>query len=134
MVIIAGGELATGNIGVIFPAFLSGKVSLVKMVKAWAIVYAGNFVGSILCACFLAYSTDIFGGSYVSPVIEMAESKTSKSFMLMFISGMGCNWLVNLAVYMSTASKSVTCKIISVWFPVMVHSYLFLVLNFARHS
>ena len=37
----------------------------------------------------------------------------------MFLRGVGCNWLVCLAVWMSLAAKSVSGKILAIFFPIM---------------
>jgi len=42
LVIVAGAELFTGNTLIVM-AFMSGKVTLVKLLRNWVIVYLGNF-------------------------------------------------------------------------------------------
>ena len=112
LIVICGGELVTGNFGIIFPAFLSKKISLIKMIRAWAVVYVGNIIGCVLCAYFLAYSSGLYVAEpYLSGVQKIAIGKTSgKSFFQMFCLGLGANWLVNLACYMATASKTISCN------------------------
>lgn len=137
LIVICGGELATGNFGIIFPAFLNKKVSLMKMLKAWTVVYFSNILGCVLAAFFLAYSSDLYAQDpYLKAVIGIAEAKTSgKTFFQMFCLGLGANWLVNLACYMATAGKTITCKIIAMWFPIMVYGFCLIVLIFtSRHS
>ncbi len=49
LIVVGGAELFTGNT-LITMAFASKKVTLWKLLRNWGIVYAGNFVGSILTA------------------------------------------------------------------------------------
>ena len=49
LVVVAGAELFTGN-NLIVMAWASRKVSTARLLRNWAIVYAGNFVGAIATA------------------------------------------------------------------------------------
>jgi|SRR5699024_1150276 len=40
-------------------------------------------------------------------------------FMQAFVSGVGCNWLVCLAVWMNFSAEDVAGKIFGIWFPIM---------------
>ncbi|RMS32498.1 Formate/nitrite transporter, partial [Pseudomonas coronafaciens pv. garcae] len=51
--------------------------------------------------------------------MAIANAKVGASFEQAFISGVGCNWLVCLAVWLSYASKDVIGKVVGMWFPVM---------------
>jgi formate/nitrite transporter FocA (FNT family) len=42
-----------------------------------------------------------------------------ESHWQVFLRGVGCNWLVCLAVWMSLASRSVSGKILAIFFPIM---------------
>ena len=63
LVILGGAELFTGNTLMVM-AWAAGKVSLHEMLRAWAIVYTGNFVGAVGTAllvypCPASTSTEI---------------------------------------------------------------------------
>jgi len=49
----------------------------------------------------------------------MARAKTGLPFMAAFWRGVGCNWLVCLAVWLAAAAEDVPGKILGVWFPIM---------------
>src|SRR6266511_1950211 len=49
LVVVAGAELFTGN-NLIVMAWASRRVSTVRLLRNWAIVYAGNFVGAVATA------------------------------------------------------------------------------------
>lgn len=117
MVLIAGSELFTGNNLIIIPV-LQGEVSVGAMLKNWVVVYLGNLVGSILVAAIAVYggAMDKFGAS----VIATATTKCSLSFGDATLKGIGCNFLVCIAVWMSFAAKDVAGKIIGLYFPIMI--------------
>src|SRR5512143_761010 len=49
MVVVAGAELFTGN-NLIVMAWAAGKVTTVKLLRNWGIVWIGNLVGGMLTA------------------------------------------------------------------------------------
>ena len=51
--------------------------------------------------------------------ISIAQAKLQDTPLQAFISAIGCNWLVCLAVWLSMGSKEFIGKIIGIWFPVM---------------
>jgi formate/nitrite transporter len=58
-------------------------------------------------------------GDYLKKTVAIAHAKVSADFLHAFISGVGCNWLVCLAVWLAFASKDMVGKIMGMWFPVM---------------
>lgn len=130
LVIIAGGELFTGNT-MILAGVLDKKVSLTAMLKNWFFVYLGNFIGSVLIAYMMNYS-GLFssGGDGLGAVtIKIAVYKVGLSFMQAFFLGIMCNWLVCLAVWMAYGAKDITGKIFAIFFPI----WLFITSGF-EHS
>ena len=55
LVVIAGSELFTGNVGVITPACLAGAAKWRNLVRNWGVVYLGNFAGALFVALFVAF-------------------------------------------------------------------------------
>ena len=49
LVVVAGAELFTGN-NLIVMSLVDGKVTVARLLRNWAIVYAGNFVGAVSVA------------------------------------------------------------------------------------
>jgi formate/nitrite transporter len=58
-------------------------------------------------------------GPFLAKTLAIANAKVSADFAHVFISGIGCNWLVCLGVWLAYASKDVVGKIVGIWFPVM---------------
>lgn len=120
LVVIAGSELFTGNCGVITPSCLTGAAKWKSMLRNWVVVYAGNFVGSVFVALFLAYWTGIVnGGDLGKASAAIAEAKVNLTWMQVLLRGIGCNWLVCLAVWMALASDDIIGKVWAIWFPIM---------------
>jgi len=120
LVVIAGSELFTGNCGVITPACLTGSARLQAMLRNWGVVYVGNFIGSIFVAIFLAFLTGtVNGGDLGTAAAGIAEAKVGIGWGAAILRGIGCNWLVCLAVWLALASDDIAGKILGIWFPIM---------------
>lgn len=121
MVLLAGSELFTGNNLIIIP-LLEKEVSLGGMLKNWVVVYLGNLVGGVLVGAICAYGNQVglFGGQLAVASISTAVSKCSMSFGDAFLKGVGCNFLVCVAVWISFAAKDISGKILGIFFPIMM--------------
>ncbi len=128
LVLIAGSDLATGNMMLVPLGAMRGKIGVGDVVRNLTLVLVGNLVGALVVAYFLAVQTGVIGdaGSEGAGLLTyerlagIAEGKaTGHTAWETFLRGVGCNWLVCLAVWMSLASTSVSGKIIAIFFPVM---------------
>jgi formate transporter len=127
LVLIAGSDLATGNMMLVPLSAMRGKISASDVVRNLTLVLLGNLLGALFVAYFLAVQTDVIGdagstgGSLLTyeRLASIAEGKTGHTAWETFLRGVGCNWLVCLAVWMSLAAKSVSGKILAIFFPVM---------------
>jgi hypothetical protein len=72
LVILGGAELFTGN-ALMVMAWAAGKVPLREMLRAWLIVYIGNFIGATGTAALVFLSVSVRGvvESYESVVIQV---------------------------------------------------------------
>ncbi|AFM39744.1 formate/nitrite transporter [Desulfosporosinus acidiphilus SJ4] len=130
LVIIAGGELFTGNT-LISAGVLEGKIKITDMLKNWFFVYIGNFIGSVFIA-YLMVQSGLFSSSVGllgGITIKIASYKVGLSFSSAFYLGIMCNWLVCLAVWMAYGAKDMTGKILAIFFPI----WLFITSGF-EHS
>lgn len=119
LVLIAGAELFTGN-NLMIVSVVDKKLSLKELLRAWGIVYLGNFLGSVFVAFLLLKSgqwnnADALVGART---ILIANGKVNLGFSKAFVLGILCNWLVCLAVWMSFGSDSQVGKMLSAFFPV----------------
>ncbi len=130
LVVLAGGELFTGNT-LILAAVCDKKVTVSKMLRNWIIVYAGNFIGSMLIAYMMANSGLFSSGADMlgAVTLKIAAYKVNLDFSKAFYLGIMCNWLVCLAVWISYGAESMIGKIFSIFFPI----WLFITSGF-EHS
>lgn len=130
LVVLAGGELFTGNT-MMLAAVMDGKITVSRMMRNWMIVYIGNFLGSLLIAYMMAKSGLLSSGGEMLGAItlKIAVYKVNLSFMQAFYLGIMCNWLVCLAVWISSGAETMTGKIFSIFFPI----WLFITSGF-EHS
>ena len=114
MIVIAGAELFTGNCLLTFGVF-SRRYSLEKMFLYLLLVWIGNFVGAFLLASLVKLANvEILSNE----IVAISEKKIDLPFWQAFFSGILCNILVAMAVYIAAASKNVSGKILACILPV----------------
>jgi len=120
MVVIAGAELFTGN-NLMVSSALTGKITWSNLVKRWIIVYLANFIGSLLIMALFYYSGLWKTGDYGlgATAVKVANTKVSLSFVEVLWRGIGCNWLVCIAVWMAASARQTVGKIFAIFFPIM---------------
>jgi formate transporter FocA len=118
-VVVAGAELFTGN-NLLIMAFASGKITASQLLRNWAIVYVGNFVGSIALALVMVLTKQYTaaGGAIGANALAIANAKCSLGFVQAIALGLMCNALVCLAVWLCTSARSTTDKIMAIIFPI----------------
>lgn len=130
LVVLAGGELFTGNT-LILAAVCEKQVTPGRMLRNWAIVYAGNLIGSLFIAYLMANSGLFSSGGDMlgAATLRIAVYKVNLSFIQGFYLGILCNWLVCLAVWMAYGADTMAGKILAIFFPI----WLFITSGF-EHS
>src|SRR5512139_3290737 len=120
LVVIAGAELFTGN-NLMVSSVMSKEITLGTMTKRWGIVFLTNFVGSVLVALLLYFSGiwKTGDGALGAAAVRVAYNKVGLSFSEALWRGIGCNWLVCLAVWMALAARQTIGKIFAIFFPIM---------------
>ncbi len=128
LVVIAGSDLATGNMMLVPLGAMRGRIGLGDVARNLTLVLLGNLVGALVVAFFLAVQTGVIGdadatgssGLTYERLAEIAEGKANgHTAWETFLRAVGCNWLVCLAVWMSLAATSVSGKILAIFFPIM---------------
>ena len=119
MVVIAGAELFTGN-NLLVMAWADGKISFREVMRNWIVVCLANFVGAagLALIVYLSGHQKMNEGGIAEAYIRIAAVKCNLPFQQAFFSGMLCNVLVCLAVWMSQAGRSVSDKMLVIIFPV----------------
>lgn len=119
LVLICGAELFTGN-SLMVCALKSKKITLVQMLKAWAIVWIGNFAGALFVV-FLIYMAAIYklnGEAVANTMVSVAAGKVTIGAVTIFFRGILCNIFVCLAVWIGTAGKTVVDKVVGILLPI----------------
>jgi len=120
LVVIAGAELFTGNC-LMLAGVLSGKCTTRAVLRNWSVVFLANFAGSIFLAVLMYYSglwkTGNLGVG--ASAVKTAYGKVNLGFAEAFFRGVGCNWLVCLAVWIAIAARGGAGKILGIFFPIM---------------
>jgi formate transporter len=119
LVVVAGAELFTGN-NLIVMAWAGRRVSTVRLLRNWAIVYAGNFVGAIATAglVFAAQQYAFGKGEVGVTALSIGATKTSFGFGQAIALGMLCNALVCIAVWLCYSARTTTDKILAIVPPI----------------
>lgn len=121
IILLAGGELATGNMMAVGTAIFSKQAKWFDYLKNLLVITLFNFIGAVFVAYFFGHVTGLTHAEpFRQAVIAIANAKTTQSFWPAFVSGIGCNWLVGIAVWLNFGAKDSAGKILGIWFPIMI--------------
>ncbi len=121
LVVVAGSELLTGNMALLPLAGFKGRVSPGKIAANFGIVAVGNLLGSLFVAYFLAVKTGVVLKDPLPARLEeiaTLKGQTETTWQI-FLRGLGCNWLVCLAVWMALGAEDIGGKIMAIFFPIL---------------
>jgi formate/nitrite transporter len=119
LVVVAGAELFTGN-NLLAMAWADGKISTIELLRNWAIVCIGNFIGAagLALLVFLSRHPEMNNGLIAQEYLKIAATKIALPFWTAFFRGVLCNILVCMAVWMAFAGRSVIDKAVAIIFPI----------------
>lgn len=120
LVLIGGGELLTGNMMAVPFARFAGRITTWQMLRNLILITVSNFLGAIFVAYFFGHVVGLTEtGDFLTKTVDFAQHKLDDSFLESFLSGIGCNWLVAMAVWLSYSAEEIGGKILGIWFPTM---------------
>lgn len=119
LVVVAGAELFTGN-NLLVMAWAVRKISTTELMRSWAVVLFGNAIGAggLAVLVFLSDHHALNNGAVAAQYLQVAAAKTQLPPITAFFSGVLCNALVCVAVWMAFAGRSVADKAVAIIFPV----------------
>jgi formate/nitrite transporter len=119
LVVVAGAELFTGN-NLLVMAWADRRIRTRTLLRHWFVVFAGNVVGACGLAVLVWWSghTMVDDGAIGARYLAIAARKVRLPFGAAVASGILCNVLVCLGVWMAFAGRSVVDKLVAVVFPV----------------
>ncbi|OJA14377.1 hypothetical protein AZE42_12089 [Rhizopogon vesiculosus] len=94
----------------------------VRILNVLSVVFFGNLAGSLFFAAVLSkYDGLVVSDPYASYIKSFAVTKAiTPDWYQILIRGIGCNWLVCVAVWQAAGAKETYSKIIAIWFPIWV--------------
>lgn len=122
MIVLQGFDLLTSNL-MIFPmAVLNGRLPWWSIPVNWITVTFGNLAGSLFFAAVLSkYDGLVVSDPYASYIRDFAVTKAiTPGWYQILIRGIGCNWLVCVAVWQAAGAKETYSKILAIWLPIWV--------------
>jgi formate/nitrite transporter len=119
LVVIAGADLFTGDTLMVMACFTKA-ITYRQMLRSWMIVFIGNLVGSLAIVLLVHLSGHWLGhdGTIGAAAISIANAKVNLTPVQAFSSGMLCNILVCLAIWLCYSARSVTDKVLAILFPI----------------
>jgi formate/nitrite transporter len=119
LVVVSGAELFTGNTLIVI-AYAGGKVSALKLLRSWLIVYCSNFVGAAATAALVVWSGQLNAGDGAvgARAQAVAEAKGSLGFGQAVASAILANCLVCLAVWMTLSARTLVDKVVVIVPPI----------------
>ncbi|MBI1735374.1 MAG: formate/nitrite transporter family protein [Candidatus Rokubacteria bacterium] len=119
LVLVGGAELFTGN-NLIVMAWAARRVTTRTLLRNWAIVFAGNFVGAVAIAglVWAGRSHELGGGALGVAAVGIAAAKVRLGFAQAVALGILCNLLVCLAVWLTFSARTTTDRILAIVPPI----------------
>ncbi|KAI0785519.1 Formate/nitrite transporter [Abortiporus biennis] len=122
MIVLQGLELLTSNMMIHPMAVLKGAIPWWSLPLNWLIVTFGNLVGSLFFAAILVRYTGIIS---TEPYITFAQTfalhkARDPQWHQIFLRGIGCNWLVCVAVWQAAGARDTLSKIVAIWIPIWI--------------
>jgi len=119
LVLVGGAELFTGN-NLIVMAWAGGRVGTSALLRNWAIVFAGNFLGAVATALvvYVAGVHRFGGGAWGVTAISTASAKLGFGFVQAVALGVLCNALVCLAVWMTYSARTTADRVLAIVLPI----------------
>ena len=114
LVVMAGGELFTGNNFVMTAGLLNKNVTLKETSYLWLVCWVGNLLGAILLAVIYSL-TGLCSGATLDAMTAATVTKVTLSPAMLLSRGILCNVLVCLAVWCGFKMKSESGKLIMIF-------------------
>ncbi|KZS86914.1 putative formate/nitrite transporter [Sistotremastrum niveocremeum HHB9708] len=122
MIVLQGQELLTSNMMTFPMAWIKRRIPWWSTPANWLIVFFGNLVGSLFFdAILVKYTAVVSTDPYLTGIREAAIKKAiTPEWHQVFLRGIGCNFLVCIAVWQAAAAREVYSKVIAIWIPIWI--------------
>ncbi|KAI0475574.1 Formate/nitrite transporter [Xylariaceae sp. FL0804] len=121
MIVLTGADLITSNIMFMATAVLNRRCTIKDLAINWVFSFFGNLAGMLFFTFILqAYAGTWDAEPYRSTAIKFSTTKAvTPEWHQIFLRGIGCNWLVCMAVFLGISAREIFSKIVAIWLPVM---------------
>jgi len=118
-ILSTGTDLCTGSFMLTTISVLHRRLSPWKMLLHWFVTFWGNLAGSLfIMAIIIGYGGTFSQPAYHARVIAFGTAKAiTPAWHQIFLRGVGANWLVCLAAYLSFMGREYFSKVAGIWFP-----------------
>jgi formate/nitrite transporter len=123
LILLTGGSLFTGNTAAMPAAVIEGKAKWSDAIRCLVVSWVGNFLAAAMFAAFTEYANicpvdmvNETGCGYLA--IKVVKAKVAHNFGQAFVKGIMCNWMVCMAVFLSSQAQDMTGKMVGIWFPI----------------
>jgi len=124
LVILSGAALFT-EVNVLLPElFLSRRHISARLWRFWLIVYLGNLAGALFVGAMLN-AAKVIGPEQAGQLARVIALKMRfahtgvEGWFEAVASGILANWLVGMAAFLATAARTVSGKILGIFFPIV---------------
>ena len=116
LIIFAGADLFSGHVMYMTFGFLYKKIGTFSVIKDWIICWYGNLFGAVMLSLLFALGG---GGGWMSNdsslVHLLADAKMNSSITELLARAIICNWLLCLAIWMTSKTRSDMAKCILIF-------------------
>lgn len=121
IVVFAGAELFTGMTMYMPIAVFAGRASIGDMIGVWIACWIGNLIGAFALAALLhAAGGGVLLGDGSQQFFNVVQAKMSAPAGQLLARGILCNWLVCLAIWMSTRTTDAAARIMLIFWPITI--------------
>ncbi|CAE7057039.1 unnamed protein product [Rhizoctonia solani] len=120
MIVLQGQELLTSNMMTVPMLLVKRATPWWSLPVNWLLVLFGNLTGSLFFAGVLVKASGILSAEpYPTYVRSFVLHKAmDPHWYQIFLRGIGCNWLVCIAVWQAMAATDVISKIVAIFIPI----------------
>jgi len=125
MLVLTGQDLCTANFMLVGMTCLKKKTKLWELPLNWFIVFFGNLAGALSFVAFMAHYSDLYAPAYMVTLSRsVSVAKTSQDWGACLLRGIGCNFLVCIAIWLSAHARDTISKVAVLHFPIMAFVFL----------
>jgi len=117
IILLSGGILYTGTSATVAAAVYERKTRWINIPRTFTVAWLGNMLGGLIFALLIEYC-DMNSGLTAKLAVKVAEKKIKADFLKTTIKGIGCNWMVCMAVFLCGQAQDMTGKMVGIWFPI----------------